>query len=232
MFDEKQAIYVEKFCRDFYKNQILNTNIKGVDIDAIYPEYTKKALTEADPVFTNVDKQKLAAELKILQFELFALAWIHKFGHEFAIVQSIFTRQYLHDEGRDDVWDGMAYYNRAIAHATTVGLSSIDSAAILLGRKNFADLYIEKAEKSGVNMKDKSEAESRSLPICRLFSEKAWGKGSTTYFLILSLCHRVGLGFGPDYLGPNEEAQFCLSKLIHDLYDDAYQALEKIKINN
>ena len=75
-FSRKQKISLEDFCRDFYDNQLLNPIIKDVNFGTVLPDYV---IDKIDPLFAHVDKQKLTKELMILRYELFALAWTHKF---------------------------------------------------------------------------------------------------------------------------------------------------------
>ncbi len=215
LFSIKPKISLENFCQDFYDNYILNQVVEKVDLSSVFPEYVKKTITEADGVFVNIDSQKFADEIVILRFELFALAWLHKYRDRSAVAQSIFTRKYLNDKKRDDIWDAMEHYNQAIAHSVTA------TPFIIRMRMDLYDVYCEKGYDS--------KCVARVLN--RMFSEKAWNIKNTSYFLILALCHRLGLGYGSKYLGPNEKAQLELHVFIHGLYDGAKQSCEEVKIN-
>jgi len=175
---KKQEIDLQHFCHDFYDKHILYQADKGVDLIKIHTDSVKKALTEADNVFADIDSEKLKNELTILLFELFALAWVHKFGDKLAVVQSVFTKKYLHEKGRDDIWDGMEKYNGAVSHSVTVGLGDINRNFIIRARMNVADIYIANAEKNGVTID-----ESIGRAVNRLLSEKAWKNDRTVYFL-------------------------------------------------
>jgi len=227
IFSRKQEVSLEDFCGDFYDNLILNQKVGELDASTVYPDYVKKTISDADNVFDSVDLQKLTDEIIILRFELFALAWLHKFGDKSAIIQSVFTKKFLNENGRDDIWNGMEEYNKAVSHSVTVGLEKINQAFVIRTRLDLADLHIANAKKNGIAID-----EGIGRPVNRLLSENAWKKRSTGYFLILALCHRLGLGSGPNYLGPNENAQFQLQVFIQGLYDGAYQSFDDIKIKN
>ena len=107
-FSKKRKVHLDDCCRDFYENYILKQVLEGIDVSFVFPDYVKKTITEADNNFIRVDLQKLAQELIILRFELFALAWQHKFGIDSAIIQSTFTSNYLHEKKRGDIW-GMTW---------------------------------------------------------------------------------------------------------------------------
>jgi hypothetical protein len=221
-FNKKKEVKLEDFCFHYYENVYLNLKVE--EVKNAY-DYLRKSVFEADNSFANVNPNKFTSEMIALQFELFALAWIHKFGDKLAIIQSAFTKRYLHEKGKDDIWNGMEYYNGAVSHSSTVGLDKVNLASRTRMKFAIADKYIDAATKGGKDIDD-----SMGRPINRLFSENAWKKGTTAYFLILALCHQLGLGSGPDYLGPNEKAQLQLAEWIHAHYDGVYRALNEIKI--
>lgn len=232
MTDIKKEISLEDFCLDVYENFILNSKVGKVNIDAIgiYAKQIKESVAEVDSVFVDVDLQKLTHELTVMRFELFALAWLHEFP-DTIFIQSNFTYKYLHKKGRADIWESMGKYNKAISSSVTVGLSKTKQANILRDRTNLADEQIEILENDGVDVdSDDSILTSIGRPINRQFSKKAWKNGHTVYFLMLALCHQLGLGYGPSYTGPNKDAQLRLSVYIKGFYDGAQQSWDKVKI--
>lgn len=231
-FTKKGEMHFEDFCFDFYETNFFGSEFKETDEDPniFYADVIKKGLVEADSAFSNVDSQILADEILIMRFELFSLAWVNNFGIELSIEQSFFTNHYLFENDRGDIWDGMAHYNKAISHSAIVGIDKTTQAYIYKNRADLADKYISKYEKLGVDLSDELEIQSIGLAINREASKEAWKKGNTTYFIMLALCHRVGLGYGPSYTGPNKEAQLYLSQFIKGLYDGAEQSWGDIKI--
>jgi len=236
-FSKKQEVNLETFCHDFYESQILNPKIGEANIDAmgVYVEQIKKSVAEADNVFIDVDLKKLANELTIMRFELFALAWLHEFPDKL-FSQSVFTYGYLQEKERNDIWEGMEKYNQAIANSITAGLSEFKKASIFKDRADLADKQIENAKNNGIDLdldSNKFILESIGRTINRQFSEKAWKNGHIIYFLFLTLCHQLDLGKENFYItGLNEEAKFRLSAVIKGFYDGIKQSLEKIKIKD
>jgi len=228
IFSKKQEISLEDFCRAFYDNQILNYKIGvGIEVSNVFPEFFKGKIVEVLPEFENISLQKIKEEITILRFELFALAWMHSFGDKLAVDQSIFTKNYLHEKGRDDIWDGMGHYNRAISHSVTSELSKLNQAYIYKMRADLFDKYADILEKHGMPIDN-----SLGLAINRTSSKKVWEKRVTLYFLMLKLCHKLGLGYGENYYGPNKEAQFRLKAFIKGFYDGAQQSWDKVKTKN
>jgi len=74
-FSRKQETTLEIFCRDFYDTQIMNPVIGGkIDAGSVFSDVVKKNIVEVYPEFAKIDSQKLNDEIKIIRFELFALA--------------------------------------------------------------------------------------------------------------------------------------------------------------
>lgn len=222
IFSKKKELTLKDFCRGFY-----DMLIKKADSNDDYPDFFKKSLTEVDPDFANVDPLMLKNELIILRCELFALVWAHKFGERSAIDQSIFTKNYLKEKGKIEIWNGMGHYNKAISHSTTAGMDDVNKAFWIRMKTDTADKYIAIAEKKGIVVD-----ESLGWPINRLFSEKAWKEKKTSYFLMLGLCHKFGLGYGKDYHGPKDEAQARFIVFITDFYNAQMQFMKNVKIVN
>lgn len=224
-FSKKQEVNLEDFCRDFYEKNILNPVIEGVDVGGAYFDAVIKTIVEADQNFSNINSQKLATEIIPLRFELFALAWLHKFGDKSAIVQSIFTKHYLQEKNREDIWDASETYNQAIARSTTLGKTP---------EKAFDRVYLAKVNTTRINLFKQYHKEGHD-PKCvarvlnRLFSDDVWKKNITAGLLMFALCDR--LGFEKDF-EPSKEAQFRLTAVIRGLYDGAWQSLSKIKIKD
>jgi hypothetical protein len=222
MIFKKQEVGLEEFCRDFYDKNILSPVIGGIDAGAVFYDTARRAVVEADPNFAKIGAENFTSEMMLLRFELFALAWLHKFGDKMAVAQSVFTKGYLHEKKRNDLWDNSEPYNQAIARSSTAGYTSeTASGRAYLGSRNkkLADLFDE-YHKQGF------EPESIARALNRLFTDAAWKRDITANFLTLTLCDR--LGFKPDE--PNKEAQFRLTAVIHGLYDGARQSLDKVRI--
>lgn len=224
IFSKKQEVNLEDFCREFYEKNILNPDIQGIDVGVAYFDTVRKSIVEADQNFSKITSQKLASEIISLRFELFALAWTHKFVGKFAIAQSVFTKRYLHEKGRDDIWNDMDQYNECVYDGTLnwlTGLGKTNLSFWYRMRETLTAKNIEDAKKIGIN---KDECIDRANN--RLCSENAWKQRITHGHLVVALYNRLGLN--PNEL--NGEAGFRLAATIRGLYDGALQSIEKIKI--
>jgi len=217
-FSRKQKINLEDFCRDFYEKNILNPVIGGVDLGAVYYDTVRTSLVEPDHSLSSITSQKFAAEIVPLRFELFALAWLHKFGLNPAIPQSVFTNSYLQEKGRGDIWEDAKDYNQAIARSSTFGRE----------REKAADrLHVARANKTKFELYKKychegHDGECVARVLNRMFAEGPWKSNITAGLLACALCLRLGLDVNSQ---PNTEAQSRLIAVIRGLYDGAYQFL-------
>lgn len=249
-FSKKQEVELEPFCRLFYENVILNCVVDGVDINAQIFATLKRALADTDSNFANIDSQKFNNEIVALQFELYALAWLHQFGNKAvygyaqilreskndskfvqdvfqsvfpAVAQSVFTKNYLKEKNLNNIWEDMEPYNQAIARSTTIGRTP---------EKAFDRVYLAKVNLSRANLFNlyhKREFDDKCVArvLNRLFSEDAWKKGITAGLILFALCDR--LGFGKDF-EPNKEAHHRWFIEINDFYEKFRESLSKVKI--
>jgi hypothetical protein len=222
-FSKKQEVRMVDFCRGFYDENIMNPSIPGVNANDVFFETIRKQIGEADNRFNNIDSAKFAAEMLVLRFEAFALAWVHKFGDKSAVEQTVFTKQYLHEQNRDDIWEALEPYNQAIARSIKHKRSAenpLDRAFVAHVNQTRLNLF-KQFQGNGYDPKCVARA------LNRLFFEEAWKNQSAPGFLMFALCDR--LGFPPDFK-PNNEGQFRIIAIISGFYDGALQAMEKIKL--
>lgn len=121
LFGRKTEVSIDGFCRQFYDSQVFYPVITGEDISRVWWDTIFNSLVEADESLSLIDKALFIREMTALRLELFALAWAHRFKHEkFTMPQSVFTRQYLEENGKLELWDIMGEYNQAIAQSATL----------------------------------------------------------------------------------------------------------------
>ncbi|MEW6616554.1 MAG: hypothetical protein AB1401_13950 [Thermodesulfobacteriota bacterium] len=221
----KKKVSVEDFCRDFYDNQILNPKIGDMEVGSAFSDVVIKEVVEVAPTFNKVDKQKLANELIIIRFELFALAWTHKFiSGENVVAQSVFTKKYLHEKGKNDIWSGMEPYNNMIDSVTLHWLTSQGKMNLSFNynmREDLTAKNIEVAKKLGIENDDSIARVNH-----RLWSENAWKQKLMLGPLVFTFCEQLGMN------SLAEEAQFRLVVVIRGLYEGAQYSWKDVKIKN
>lgn len=160
-----------------------------------------------------------------LRFELFALAWTHKYIRGLVVIsQSVYTKHYLHEKGKDNIWSAMYDYNDMIGIATLDWLAKLGKINKVFNynmRKELIAENIEGAKELEVNMDDSIERVNN-----RVWSENAWRQKFILNPLIVSFCHHLGL----NPLELKKETMFSLAIFIRGFYDGAQQSWDKIKI--
>jgi hypothetical protein len=219
LFSRKQKVQLEALCCDFYDKNILNPVIAGVDAGRTYADTVIRSVAEVDAAFAVVDLDCFNSEMMLIRFETFALAWIHQLGDKHAAAQSSYTKTYLKEKDRENIWEGLVSYNQAVARSSTLGLTSdtpMGRAYLAFTNKMRADLFDE-WHKRGFE----SDAVARAAN--RVGTNVAWEKGITAAFLMLTLCDHLGCQL-------NDEGQFRLVATIGGLYDGARDTMKPVKI--
>lgn len=225
---KKQEVNIKEFCVDFYEKNILSPVIEGYDAGAAYDKVVIKNVSEADSRFAKVNTIKFAKEIKILRFELFALAWLHKFGEKLAVKQSDFTKDYLQKRKFNYIWSDAESYNQALGQSATLGNTlSTRSGRMYLTMRNSVMLdFFKNFTKAGYDPKAVARVANRT------FNDVAWKEGIAPAALMLNLCRRLGFKVSGFESGDNlnKEAQICLVAVIRGFYDGVRQSLDQIKV--
>lgn len=139
-FDKKPKMTIEDCCRGFYdpmalKTQVIsgfskieNSNSSGivVETDIYHPDFwsdfvggCKKLIATIDGSFSTVNIDLFWHEMTALRMELFTLACSYKvkFKLEDLVREVFFTKHYLENYKRTDLWDSMLEYNDLIDHS-------------------------------------------------------------------------------------------------------------------
>jgi len=223
LFSKKEKVDLEEYSRNFYENVFLNAKVAGQDGNKVFYKTMLNTAIEADPVLSDITPEKFASEFTLIQFELFGLAWLHRFNVDSAIKQSIFTKNYLHNKNLDKIWKDFKHYNQAVARSSTAGKDDkkrIDRG--YLGKRTM--VLAETFEKYSLEGFD-SEGIARAVN--RLFTEGPWNKGITENFVMFVLLDRLKLK--PDQ--PNKDAQQKLVFMVRMLYNRNKEVLGKIEVN-
>jgi hypothetical protein len=223
LFSRKPEVGLEDFCRDYYDRFILNPVVVAADYGAAFLDEVRKSVTEADASFSGVTTDELRAATIPLGFELFALAWYDKFGDRSAVQQSIFTKSYLQEMKREDIWQDSEPYNQAVARSVTPGKSP-DRAS---GRFSVGFVMNMRMELFKKYQEAGHDPEAVTRVLNRLLFGAAWK--STAIPVQLSFAVTDKLGFP---VGLNDEAGFRLTAVILGFYRDARQRLDEVRIGH
>ena len=219
LFSRKQKVRLDTFCADFYDQHILNPVVAGVDCGRAWSETVVRAVTEVDHTLATVDCDTFLSEMIVIRFEVFALAWLHQLGDKHAGAESAYTKSYLEQKARQDIWGDLEPYNRAIGRSSTLRQTYETAAgrAYLTFRNRILADLCDKWLAQGF------EPDAVARAVNRLLTEVAWKKGITAACLMLTLSDRLGCEL-------NEQGQFRLTAVIRGLYDGARGTLRQVKV--
>jgi hypothetical protein len=124
LFESKPELSIEECCRQFYDSNIFHSKIiAGQDLWSMALDTIRKSVAGVDQSFISIDQTLFRNEMTALRMELFAFALgcSKKYKTDkYTLPQSFFTRSYLEENGRLDLWDIMGEYNQVIAKSATV----------------------------------------------------------------------------------------------------------------
>jgi len=226
LFKRKPKTSIEDACRQFYDFQIFHAVIAGEDVSKGILDTMFDSVVEADQSFAKIERTLFYQEMCALRLELFGLAWGHKFKQEkFAIQQSIFTRHYLDESGKLEMWAIMGEYNQAVA----------DSVTLKATGERMEDWQVVQANKAKVDMFDKwteaNKGATTELDNCvarvanRIGADISRNDSILTKRLAARLADRLGCD-----VNLNTEAIFRLSALVYGLYNGAREAIKSVNL--
>ena len=219
-FSKKQKVRLDEFCRDFYDKNFLEPVVAGIDMSDTYNELILKNLKEVDDTSNVINPSNFKNQILTLRFELFSLAWFHKFGDKLAIANSIFTKEYFLDKGKEDLWEKAEPYNQAIATSATHGCTSATAsgrARLIIVNKGRMDLF-----KKYHN--DKIDGKCIARALNRYGTDGHWKYLSITLgYVVIEFCKILNCEL-------NDEARFQLIAVFKGFYDGVNQNIENIKI--
>lgn len=222
LFSRKEKVCLEEFCFDFYDKTILSPEFEGIDVGEVYFQQRLTSVAAADARFAAVDSKRFRAEMMLIHFEVFGLAWVHQLGPKYLPDQAYCTKLYLEARNKADIWDAMEPYSRAIGQSA--GLYAKRGQSVRLQRARVVGINILRYE----SCKHWQEQGFRLDAVLaraanRLGTAGAWKQGLTSRLLMITLCERLGCEV-------NEEAGFRLEVVIQGLYDGAREALKAVRI--
>ena len=207
---------VEGKSTDFYENYVLNPKVGEKNVGTVFAEVVKKNLSEADSKLTELSVTRLSEEIAVLRFELFGLAWAHKYvSGDKVVSQSNFTKQFLEQKDRQDIWEDMTDYNNIEDGVTLHWLTNLGKANLTFNygmREDLSKKNIQSAQKLGIKDDDVVVRVNH-----RLWSENAWKQKLMLEPLAHVFCEKIGVSMQE----LNSEAQFYVAATIKGLYDGA-----------
>ena len=219
-FSKKQKVTLDEFCRDFYDKNILESVVTGIDMSDTYYELILKNLKEVDGTSDVINSSNFRKEILTLRFELFSLAWFHEFGDKLAIANSIFTKQYLTDKVKDELWEKAEPYNQAIAASATHGCTSLTAS----GRARLMNVNKGRVDLFNKYYNDNIDAKCVARALNRYGTDGNWKYLSITLgYVVIEVCKILNCDL-------NDEARFQLIAVLKGFYDGVKQNIENIKI--
>jgi hypothetical protein len=220
LFSRKPKVRLDEFCREFYNTQLLHPEVAGINPALMACETVKRNIAEVEPRFASVETERLMDEINIIRFEVFGLAWLHSQGDKRAAEQSEFTRRYLAEAGRIDIWEAMQPYNDASARSSILGQTSeTANGRVWLAFINRMRMELfDKWKPLGFDLRAIGRAANR------VGTDEAWRTNLTAGFLMCTLCARLECEV-------NEEAQDRLVAIIRGFYNGVAESLRSVAIS-
>lgn len=232
----KRKLTTEEIFREYYESQVFGSAVN----DEASPEYFFAAvsiyLEATDASFKGIDLATFLNEMTAINIELFGLAWLNHYyelSKELSIPDSFtpeeiaFTKRYLQDTGRGDIWERMCSYNDAIAKVVAWGrLRNILRA---IGGEDYEEVrrksLIKDAEYlTGRFSKYTIDSECRERLVIRFLSLPCDIERITALSqgLSLTLTERLGCDL-------KQAGTFALQRIIVGLYDNAVNYLDAVR---
>lgn len=120
----KRKLTTQNVYREYFESQIFSPAVNDEASPAYFFADASIWLEATDASFKGVDFDIFLKEMIAVNIELFGLAWLnhnYDLNKELSMPESFFpkeiafTKQYLQDTGRGDIWERMRFYNDAIA---------------------------------------------------------------------------------------------------------------------
>lgn len=133
LFSRKTRKNAVEFCREFY-DKIVFGSVGGVDLEASYAEVVRAGISQLEPSFRASSLGDMTDELRAVHMEMMGTAWTHASNRVVSAEVSKFTKQYLTDLARPDLWEVMGTYNQMVAESATKGESERTKAEVFRQR--------------------------------------------------------------------------------------------------
>ena len=205
MWPFKRRVEIVEFCEEFYNSEVFHPDVLA---GAVVWDALLKTIVDADGTYGSIEQPEFVRELNAMRVEIFGLAWVHQLGKkEYIVPELLFTQRYLRSMNRNDIWEAMADYNRAVLE------SGEQIERRQQARKEVLDEWVE----AGVDLWIGERA------VNRLGSDKSWEQGVTQGMLADTFQRRLGQAL-------NTNGSVRLREIISDLYLRCYGAVKSVKV--
>ncbi len=199
MWPFKPKMEIGEFCGDFYNSRVFRPMVSLQKDAPLVWDSAFKSIEDVDYAISQADQQSFITEFNALKIELFGLAWTHTLRQEeYLVRETIFTRKYLDDMKRQEIWDAMANYNQAIAA----------SAQELDDRSNERERVVVRLVNNGLE-----EAAAKRV-VNRSGTDQSWEQRNT--IVRLGDAFQRGLG-----VTLQDSGRATLEQLIEELYPES-----------
>ncbi|NLY01667.1 MAG: hypothetical protein GXY83_36740 [Rhodopirellula sp.] len=220
LFSRKSRTNAIGFSREFYDKYVFGS-VRGVGLEEAYAEVVRKNICKSDSSFAAVSLEDLTEELRAVHLEMIGTAWTHASKSEVAFEVSKFTKQYLADLDRRDLWEAMGAYNQIVAQSATKGEGERLQAAIAKQRADLFDDLFDNLAKRESDREWVADAIARVAN--RIGSERSRKTGKMQAFVGIRVMSRLEIE-GSDQIVEG------LAAVVHGFYQGATEALDKVEL--
>lgn len=220
LLTRKRSVKLEEFCREYYETYVYNLSgaEKRKTTNIIY-DGTLNSIQEADSELLTVRTDLFYAVMDLLRIELFALAWIHKFGEKSAIKQGSFTKKYLYEKNKENIWRALQPFDEAVKEASLAVYNPEKSWA----RTTELTIIKVRADQWTKAVKDGYDSEAAERALGRSATDQIWKGPFIPRYLVVIICKSLSHDL-------NDECQQRMTDIIRDFYSLALREINKIAL--
>ncbi len=232
LLSRKPKVAIEEYCRQFYDFSVFHPIIANRDLNKAWWITVFDSMVEADQSFVTIDQDVFIREMTAIRLELFGVAWGYRFKQDkFTIRQSIFTRHYLEENQKLEIWDIAGEYNQAVAQSATMTESGeqMDAWRVAKANKARADMFDRWAD---ANIGDPSPTEEEKIIgtcVARVANRIGADIRRNDCILAKLLAARLADRLGCS-TNLNAGALFKLGAVIFGLYKGADEAMKNVSL--
>ena len=112
---------MEKFCQTYYDSNLFHSIVNGEDASQKILDGAFQQLATTYLPFSKIERMLFESEMTAMHLEIFSLTCFLRFADtRHGIQQSIYTRRYLNEKNKLNIWEIMVAYNHIIAKIATM----------------------------------------------------------------------------------------------------------------